>query len=193
MSARRWTRISRDLVLPIISDAGIAGPVADGRLVPALIVDTGARPEVAEMIRVHEHLPPGDVASQWASVAESDDLVALVLKFERPVALEVTLLFSIERQALVIDSVLNAGALYLQAGQAGDRLSTRLDAPRILIEIPDMGFGPHWDILLRKRMTNVMATRLGVSRRKARPAAEKFIREMRRLRGLRFSPRRGND
>lgn len=177
----------RELIVPIVGDAAIAGPVADGRLVPVLILDTTARPEVAEMIRVHEHLPPGDVTSQWASILEDDDRVALLLEFQRPVAVDVTLVFSIERQALLVESVLNAGALYLQAGAPGDRLKDKLSVPRVLIEVPETGFKPHWDKLLRKRMTKVTANRLGISRRKARPGAEKLIAEIRSVSRTRFA------
>ena len=188
MNDARKASIPRELIVPIAGDAGLAGPVADGRLVPILILDTTARPEVAEMIRVHEHLPPGDVTSQWASALEDDDRVALLLEFQRPVAVDVTLVFSIERQAVLVESMFNARALYLQAGAPGDRLSDNLGAPRVLIEVPDTGFEPYWDELLRKRMTKVMANRLGISRRKARPAADELIAEIKSLSRLRFEP-----
>ncbi|HEX8646559.1 MAG TPA: hypothetical protein VF715_06635 [Thermoleophilaceae bacterium] len=175
-----------ELIIPIVGDAAIAGPVADGRLVPVLILDTAARPEVTEMVRVHEHLPPGDVLSQWGSALNDDDAVTLLLEFQRPVAVDVTLVFSIERQAVLVESILNAGALYLQPGKPGDRFRDKLDEARILIEVPSTGFEPHWERLLHKRMVKVMAGRLGISRRKARPAAERHIAEIRSLTRLRF-------
>ncbi len=60
MTKPRKAQVAQSLIVPIVGDAAMAGPVADGRLIPVLIVDTSKRPEVAELIRVHAHLPPGD-------------------------------------------------------------------------------------------------------------------------------------
>jgi hypothetical protein len=59
-------KIPVDRHLPIVADAALAGPVADGVLVPVLIVDTSNRSDVAELIRVHKFLPSGDVMTNWA-------------------------------------------------------------------------------------------------------------------------------
>jgi hypothetical protein len=63
---------------------------------------------------------------------------------------------------------------------------TTMDAQRVLVELPDTGFRPQWERLLLNRMTAVMSRRLGVTRRKARPAAEVVIAEMGKLAGLRM-------
>jgi hypothetical protein len=41
----RKTTVAGSLVVPIVGDGAIAGPIADGRLLPVLILDTSARPE----------------------------------------------------------------------------------------------------------------------------------------------------
>ena len=165
--------IPEDRVLPIVGDAAIAGPIADGRLIPVLILDTAARPEVAELIRMHEHLPPGDVLSQWAHSRDDSDVVALQLRFLRPVETALALRFGMEAQAILVETMLDGGAVYLQAGVAGDRLMNTLDAPRVLVELPDTGFRPVWDEILLTRITVVMSRRLGISRKKARPLAKR--------------------
>lgn len=191
MAKPRKTTADRSLVVPIVGDAAIAGPVADGRLLPVLILDTSARPEVAELIRVHRHLPSGDARSQWASSRNDDDVVLLQLWFEQPVAADVILPFSIERQAILVESMLSGGGVYLQAGRPGDRLMERMDEPRILVDLPDTGFSPSWDDLLLARMTVVMSRRVGVPRRKGRAAAEAVIAEMRTLARLRMGSPQG--
>ncbi len=175
-------------MIPIVGDAAVASaPVADGRALPVLILDVSARPEVGELLRVHGHLPGGDVKSQWASSRDDDDQVALILTFVRPMDVEVVLPFSIERQGLLVDTMMTAGGAYLQAGQAGDRLMTTMDAPRVLIELPETGFRPDWERLYLSRMTLVMARR-GVPRRQARSAAETLIAETREMMaGLRMN------
>lgn len=191
MAKPRKTTADRSLVVPIVGDAAIAGPVADGRLLPVLILDTSARPEVAELIRVHRHLPSGDARSQWGSSRNDDDVVLLQLWFEQPVAADVILPFSIERQAILVESMLSGGGVYLQAGRPGDRLMERMGEPRILVDLPDTGFRPSWDDLLLARMTVVMSRRLGVPRRKGRAAAEAVIAEMRTLARLRMGSPQG--
>src|SRR6201981_335379 len=87
-------------LIPIVGDAAIAGPVMEGMLVPLLILDASGRPEVDEIIRVHEPLSPGDVKYRWAEVKNKPDDVLLVLDFERPIEARVGLRFSIEKQAI---------------------------------------------------------------------------------------------
>jgi hypothetical protein len=94
--------------------------------------------------------------------------------------------FSIEHQAVLVECILIGGGVYLQSGVPGDGLMGTMDAPRMLVEIPDTGFRPHWDRLLLKRMTVVMARRVGASRKKARPAAEELIGELKKLASLRM-------
>ncbi|MGD9796869.1 MAG: hypothetical protein AB7H43_08250 [Acidimicrobiia bacterium] len=186
MAKPRKTTADPALVVPIAGDAAIAGPVADGRLLPVLILDTSARPELAELIRVHRHLPPGDGRSQWASSRDDDDVVFLQLWFEQPIAADLILRFSIERQAILVESMLSGGGVYLQSGQPGDRLMNTMNEPRVLVELPDTGFRSFWDELLLARMTAVMARRLGVPRRKGRSAAASVISEMRMVARLRM-------
>lgn len=173
------THIERSIIVPIVADGAIAGPIADGRLIPVLILDTAGRPEMAEAIRVHKHLTPGDAKTRWAVSRENKDHVALLLTLVRPVEAELALLFSIENEGILVENILTGGGVYLQSGTIGDRVSTTMDAARVLVEVPDTGFRHHWDNLLRERMAAVVARRLGVSRRSARPIAERMISAMR--------------
>lgn len=189
MTKPRKAKLARSLTVPIIGDAAMAGQVADGRLLPVLILDTSARPEVEELIRVHAHLPGGEATSEWGTSRDRKHQVILVLRFTQPMDVDLILEFSIDRHALIIETMLTGGGVYLQAGADDDRLSTKLDAPRVLVDLPDAGFRKVWDKLLLDRMKVVMARRLGVPRKKAGPHAEHFIAEMRRLAGLRIAQR----
>lgn len=172
--------------MPIVGDGALAGPVAHGRLVPLLILDTSNRPDVREVLRVHEHLPPGDVTFHWAYSRDSDDEVALDLRFIRPMDVKLLLRFSIERQAILVEAMLNGQGVWVQAGAPGDRLATTMDAHRVLVELPDTGFQPTWDKLWLKRMTRVVARRQRISRRKARPLAKNVIEDLRGVARLRL-------
>jgi len=179
--------MSRELVVPIIHDGAIAGPIADGRLLPVLFIDTSQRPDVREFLRIHEHLGSGDVEFDWGLSRESKDDAILHLKFVRPMDVEMILLFDVRQQAILVEGILSGGGVYLQDARPGDRLTTTLDACRVLIELPDTGFRSYWDRYLLDRTTALLRKR-GIPRRAAPRAAPDAIREMRKMVSFRMHP-----
>ena len=173
-------------MVPIVADAAIAGPGTEGRLVTVLLLDTSNHPKVAEAIRVHEHLRTGDVKSQWCRSLDNDDDVALVLELISPVEVTFGIRFGMERQAILVETMLTSGSVILQQGQPGDRYMNNMGKPSMIVELPDTGFRPHWDEMLLARMTKVISSELGIPRRKARPIAAEMIAEMRKLVELRM-------
>lgn len=189
MRQRRTVRVPPSLVVPVVGDGAVAGrSVMEGRLVPLLILDTSARPEIAEMIRVHGVLQtPGDAETQWSTLKHDVDTVALHLAWKSPVELQMVIPFSIERQAILVECVLRSRGVYLQAGAKGDVPSSTMSSPRVLVEVPDTGFGEAWSDILLSRMTSVMARETGRSKRSARPLAVKLVEDIRRLADLRLA------
>jgi hypothetical protein len=172
-------------IVPIVGDAAIAGPAADGRLISVLIVDTTNRPDLDELVRLHSHLSPGDVTYRWGQIEGNEDQVALALHFVRPIDTRAVLMFSIEHQGILVESALTARSIYLQPGRSGDRLMDDLTRPRILIEVPDDNFRARWEEIVMKRMTNVFRGR-GISPAAARRAAAEMLEQTRRLTRLRW-------
>jgi hypothetical protein len=159
----------------IIADAALAtGGVGDGRLIPLVILDTGERPDLEEFIRVHQYFPPGDVDSQWGKLRHSTGTVALILSFKRPAELVAILEFDIVKQGCLVEQILIANGLYLQAGREGDRLLKNPDAPKVLLEIPDTGYRQYSDHTFHQHIMKHMRKR-GLSRRQAREAASQSI------------------
>lgn len=117
-------KIDRSLVVSIVGNGALAGPVADGRLIPVLILDTSRQPRVAELIRVRKHLKPGEATAQWVTSRDNEDHVGLLLNFTHPIEVEMLLLFSIEHEGILVDTMLASGAIYLQSGRPGDRLKS---------------------------------------------------------------------
>ena len=166
-------------LIPIVGDAAIASEkIGDGRLVPLIIIDTSDRPELSELIRVHQHLPPGDVEVQWGQVQGATGRVVLVLSFRKPVETVAILDFDIIKQGILVDQILTARFFYLQSGQPGDRFITNPTAPRIFVEVPDTHFREHWDKLFHKQITKYMRTK-GFARKQAKQAAIQAIKQMR--------------
>lgn len=165
----------------IINDAAVATVgVGDGRLIPLLIIDSGERPDIEELVRVHEHLPPGDVKVQWGDLKSGPGAIALLLRFTRPAEVLLVLNFDIVRQGGVVDQILSSRALYLQPGREGDRLSNTLAAKRILIEVPETGFSKKWDGILFKHLVKDFR-RKGLPKHQAKEATKGFIEEWRKL------------
>jgi hypothetical protein len=50
-------------------------------------------------------------------------------------------------QGILVEGILQANGLYIQAGKVGDRLKHDLNLPKILIEVPDTGIGSLWNKL----------------------------------------------
>ncbi len=176
----------------VVGDAAIAaGPIAEGRAVPLLILDTSDRPDLEELIRIHQEVNPGDVQTQWAQLRGKAGTVCLLVEFERPLELSVLLEFTIEAQGGLVDLILRSRGFYLQGGRKGDRLITTRRAPRILVEVPKSDFGPIWEQLLMKSVTATFRQR-GLKRAAARQAARGFITEWRRVGNLRMPMQSGS-
>lgn len=170
----------------VLSDGALAGPVADGRLIPVLVIDTAGRPDIRELVRQHKHFSPGDAKHRWATSPEDEDLVVLMLTFDRPSEVDVVLAFSIEDEGILVDAIVRCGMVYLQPGTERSRVSTTVGDPKVLVELPDTGFGPYWDSLFEKRMANVIAAQMKVSSGHAKSRAKEIIAEMRQVTSLRI-------
>ena len=175
-------RLPAEAQVEIVNDAALANPSADGRLIAVLILDTTTHPQLEELIRIHGDLGSGDVRSRWGTVKGMKKAM-LHLEFSRPLELETVLIFDIEKYAGVVELMLTAKAVYLQAGAPGDRLASTVDSPRLLVELPETGFREQWDRLLLKRITSVMKEE-GLSRDQAKSAAQSFIKQMREFAGF---------
>jgi hypothetical protein len=176
--------------VPIVADAAIAtGIIGDGRLIPLIILDASERHDLEELIRVHQYLRPGDVVSQWATIEDGSGRIALLLTFEKPMSMTVLIAFDMTKYGGLIDQIIRAKGLYIQAGKAGDRLIHNPDKPKLILEIPDTGFSRTWDGLLRKSVVKRMRE-AGLSRREAKDAARLIIIEWRKFGDFRMSSSR---
>lgn len=163
----------------IINDAAVAAlGVAEGRLIPLLIIDSVERPDIEELVRVHEHLPPGDVKIQWSQLKNDSDGIAMLIRFTRPAEVFLMLYFDIVRQGGLVDQILSSRALYLQPGRNGDRLSNTLGAKRLLIEVPETGFSKPWDEIFFKHLVKDFRQK-GLSKHQAKEATKGFIEKLR--------------
>jgi hypothetical protein len=180
-AAKKTFRKLHERPVPIVADAAIAtGIVGDGRLIPLIILDTSDRHDLEELIRVHQYVRPGDVLSQWATIEDGSGRIALLLTFEKPMAVTALIAFDMTKHGGLIDQIIRTKGLYVQAGNDGDRLIDDLERPKLILEIPDTGFSRTWDDLLYKSVVTQMREG-GLSRREAKDAARLYIIEWRKF------------
>jgi hypothetical protein len=154
-----------------------------GRLLPLLLIDATDRPDIAELIRVHESLGPGDVKVQWGKIEAKghQGTVALFLTFIRPLEVFVVLEFNIAKQGFLIDQTLVGNGIYLAEAQGeDDRLKKNPDRPKVLVEVPDTGFGNTWNDIFHKHLERYYRSN-GLNRSQSRQAARSVIEEWRKL------------
>ena len=151
-----------------------------------LLLDTSDRPDIEELIRVHESLGPGDVKTQWGQVEGHDGTVALFLTFIRPMEILMVLEFDIVKQGILVQQTLTGQGIYLtKAGQEDDRFVRNPDRPKVLAEVPDTGFRQTWDDVFHKHLAKDFRAR-GLSRSDSRRAARSAIEGLRRFGTLRM-------
>lgn len=169
----------------VIAD-GLIGSifVGEGRPIPVIIIDATNRPDIVEYIDAHEFEPPGDVEVQWGSALFDRNKISLMISSSRPVKTEFGISFDVTTQYSLIDAVLHAKGVYLQTGKAGDMIATKIDAPKILIEVPDTGFFRTWNKILNAALVKIFKKE-GLPKAKAVVAAKELIQSMRKVWGLR--------
>jgi hypothetical protein len=165
--------------LKVIADGAIGTRgMCGGRLIPVVIVDTTRRPEVDELIRLHTAVEtPGDVNFQWGGIDGHDHLVVLCLTFCRPLEARLIIQFEIVRQGCLVEQILFAKSLYIQSGREGDRIKTDVNAPKVLIELPDVGFKRVWDSIFREHLERYFRKHKRLGRAAAKSAAARSIDE----------------
>jgi len=171
---------------PIIADAGLATyGIGEGRLIPVLIIDTSERPDIEDLVKIHEKLPPGDVAIQWGRLNGSKENIALIMEFTRPSEANLILNFNIESQGGLVDIILHAKGLYIMPCCEVDIFINTMDDAKIIIEIPDTGIKDVWDDVWHKAVLKVFRRR-GLSRAEAKVASRDFIDKIRSVTKLRM-------
>src|SRR5260370_41326465 len=103
----------RTRMVPVVADAAVAtGAVGFGNRIPLIIVDTTNRPDLVDLMTLHERVPPGDADSTWVSIDGSKDHLALVLQFWKPLETELVVNLELAKHGMVVDLALKSRAIY---------------------------------------------------------------------------------
>ncbi len=168
--------------VPIVSDGVVAvRGLAEGRMIPLLIIDTSRRPDIEDMIHAHKHLGRGDVMSGWSIPSYFDESrISLILTITKPSRCVVILEFDVAGQGGVVDQIIQTQGVYIQPGREGDRLASTLEHERLTVEVPSRDFRKEWDRIFRKALKKKFRTD-GLGRSRAKQAVEDFLKEWRGL------------
>jgi hypothetical protein len=167
--------------VPIVSEAAIMSRgIADGKLLPLIILDTRERPDIDDVVTAHQNPDAsGDVNASWLKPSWLDrSEMRLLLEFVQPVACVVIVAFELRHYAGFVDQIVQNEGLYIQPGRPGDRLKNTLAAPRMIVEVNCDFFRPFWEpIFLREAAKKLR--RDGMRVRDAKTAAPQFVQEWR--------------
>jgi hypothetical protein len=167
--------------VPIVADGAIMTEgVADGKLLPLIILDTSARPDIEDLVLAHQDPNvSGDVTTSWLKQSWRDrSELRLLLEFVQPVACVGVVAFNLSRYAGFVDQIVQNEGLYIQLGRPGDRLKNTLTAPRMVVEIDCDDFRRFWEpIFLREAAKKLRPG--GMRERDVKAAAPQFVQEWR--------------
>ncbi|MEC5399607.1 hypothetical protein [Uliginosibacterium sp. H1] len=178
-------KLDESILVPLVSDGAIANPdVADGRLIPVLIIDCSSRPEIYDLVLLHKSAPPGDVKVMWGRKIFSKKNIYLVIESVRPVSTKFGIRFCMSKHAGVVDGVIHARGFYLQPLQSGRRVLDGLDEPKILVEVPDSAMLNDWHAMHHASVVKTYRQQ-GASRGAARKLADEHLQRLSELWQLR--------
>lgn len=153
--------------------------LADGKMLPTIMIDTQENKAVPDLIKYHEKTPPGDTSLTWGRDIDNSGYLILNLCFTKPMNIEFGIQFIIEDHYALIDGIIQSRGLILLTGKKGEKVSN-LDISRITIEVPFMNFDNKWNEILR----SVLETKLQkfqMSKKEAEEITKQQIQTLREV------------
>jgi len=177
------------LPLRIVTDAAMSTRgLHGGRILPVVLLDTAGRPDIDDLIRLHQIVnEPGDYIYYWGQIEGHKGTVAIFLKFIRPVEILAIIEFDIVRHGFLIDLTLSGQGIYIaRANGEDDLFSKAIDRPRLLVELGDTGFGKKWNEIFHKQVAEHFRDS-GLSKSQSINAAKSAISELRKIGSLKMN------
>jgi len=175
-----WEEIAYDdpveaIPLDVISDGFVANTaLADGRLLPVLLIDCSSRADIEDLIKVHRYITPGDVKAKWGKSSKKAHKIKLILFFEKPSKCIAVLEFDILKQGGIVDQIMRCEAVILQCAKEGDRLISTLDSEKLIVEVPSKQAWDLWNEELFEAL-GADGRRQGMTKKEAKEYAGKVI------------------
>lgn len=182
----KWGRVSFNndieiVPLKIVSNALVSNrKLADGRLLPVILVDCSSRSDIKDLIKAHKYIGPGDVKTQWGKRYKTSNKLMLILSFQKPSRSKAVLEFDILKQGGLVDQIMRSEAFILQHSEEGERFANTLNREKIVVEIPSKSALTIWNEELFKALETDAKSK-GMSKKQAREYANRVINEWRKF------------
>ncbi|GAB2785338.1 hypothetical protein HNQ93_002570 [Hymenobacter luteus] len=171
-------------VYEVVSDGAIAHPdIAEGRVIPAVVIDTKGNQDVQELISTHDDSPPGDATYTWSTKPFNKSIIFLTIKFDKPLQIQFSITFNIPKQSIIIDGIIKSRGFYLLSGNSRSKVSD-LSIKRIVCEVPNTGFDQIWENIYIKSIIKKYQKN-GLSKKSAIEATNKHLKSSRQLWSIR--------
>jgi hypothetical protein len=154
--------------------------LAEGRFIPVIVIDVQGNKEIEELIKLHNNIVSGDVTMTWAKDFYSRKKIIFRLAFHKPMEVVFGIEFKLDSDYSIIDGMIESKGLALQTGKKGEKVSSKLEDPKILIEVPEMGFKEKWNEMLLSTVRKNIRKK-GASKRESLVLAKNHIVEMRKF------------
>lgn len=167
--------------LKLISDAAVATrTIADGRLIPVLLIDTSSRPDIENLIKAHKYFGPGDAKSSWGKLSTKQNTINLILRFEKPVKCTLIFEFDILEYGGIIDQIVHNKVLCIQCAKEGERFLRTFEREKVLIEVPSSDFEQEWEMMLNRTL-ECDGKRKGLNKKQAQEYSNNVIKSWREI------------
>ena len=176
-------RVSRErLALYSIAEEGLLSTdsIGEGRMIPVLVLDIDGNKDIEDLIKVHDNITSGDATITWIHDFYNRNFFILKMEFSKPMEIKFGIKFKIDKEYSLIDGILESKGVYLQTGVKGDKISKKMEDPKILVEVPDMGIKVIWNKILLNTMKKKYMKQ-GYRKREAISISKQHISEMRKF------------
>ncbi len=173
--------IKKSNIHNIVNDGAIGSSyIADQKIIPALILKNDHNNDLETLINIHTQTPPGDVRSTWVYKKFISKFIYLNLEFYKPLDINVAIQFDISKHYALIDGIIYTRCVYLISGIEEDRISSQINSPKILVEVPSGTTLPNWQKTLESTLIKKFKKR-GCSKKEALSNSVNAIKRQREI------------
>lgn len=150
--------------------------VAEGKNFPVLFIDTKKREDIKDMIENHQCVSMGEVTTTFCEYKKDKSNLLILFQMKEPNICNFFIEFNLIYLGHVLDLLIKNQGCYIQSDFYGKRCSESMDAPKILVEIPNQHIIQKWR---KQYRINIIEKYMkdGFKRKEAIEYAENFINE----------------
>ena len=155
--------------------------IADGKLIPLIIIDEDKSQKLKQLIKIHYDLPPGDIETIWGTPLTifTPKTLRLTFNFSKHMDLSFCLIFEVKERYSLIDEIFQAQAIYLNTSNKNTD-SVKSVQGGILVEVPATNAKPKWEKLLFETVKDIYKKEK-ISKKELNKITKEHISTMRQM------------